>query len=551
MDEYDVVIIGAGHNGLVAANYLRDAGLSVLVVEANDRIGGMTSTSTPIPAAPHHLINSFSIDSFFWDSFPPSRELQLHRYGLQLVDLDPGHLYVHPEGGSIAFFKNPARTAEDIRRFSQQDALAYLELAPALQAFAELAMRMGATNPTRPDVPVLIDVLRRAFGFRHELGELLPLALRSISETIAERFRHQVVRDALHASSGSTIPNDISGTGVAFAWIGNMHRQICRRPLGGVQAIPDALANRLISKGGSIRTGSPVVEITLDDERASGVRLMDGSHLGARKAVLGTCDPRTALDKLLPDGAISGFVRASVRSIPVNNLGYGQMKVDLALSGRVTMKKHQVWRLDDLDVRKPTHMIGTEEGMRRLFARSGAGLLPDPGDHVLWPVIPTALDPSQAPDGQDTVYLYCSVAPYRPEDGWSTAKDKAAQGILETASLYYDELQTLEIGRQILTNDDIAERTHATGGNITHVDTVLSRFGPMRPARGLGGYRTPISGLYLGGAGSHPGGGITGGPGYVSARTIIKDLRHDDARRGGWRQRLPLQRNSSFGNRPA
>lgn len=543
MEEIDVVVVGAGHNGLVAANYLCDAGFSVTVVEANARIGGMTSTGTPIASAPRHLINNFSIDSFFWDSFPPSRDLELDRYGLRLVELDPGHLYLHPDGGSIAFFKDPTRTADDIRRFSVRDARAYLDFVPAVRAFAELAMQMGRTNPTRPDLTTLADTVRRAFGVRHELGEMMPLALKSISETIAERFTHQVVRDALHASSGSTIPNDISGTGVAFVWIGNMHRHVCRRAMGGIQALPDALANRLTTKGGSVRTGSPVAEITVDGNRASGVRLVDGSHIRARKAVLATCDPRTTLGKLLPDGVLPEPTQAAARSIPVNNLGYGQMKVDLALSGRTTMKRHQAWRNDDVDVRKPTHMIGTEDGMRRLFARSGAGLVPDPGDYVLWPVIPTALDPSQAPEGQDTVYLYGSVVPSHPEGGWAAVKDKVAQGIVEAASLYYDDLDSLEIGRQVLNNEDIAELTNASGGNITHVDTVLSRFGPLRPARGFGGYRTPVPALYLGGAGSHPGGGISGGPGYVSSHTVIRDLRRGDVGRG-W-PRWPSLRRSS------
>ncbi|MCX2934557.1 NAD(P)/FAD-dependent oxidoreductase [Mycobacterium sp. CVI_P3] len=542
MQEYDIVVIGAGHNGLVAANYLRDAGFSVVVIESNERIGGMTSTSAPIASAPDHQINNFSIDSFFWDSFPPSRDLQLHRYGLRMVEFNPGHLYLHPDGGSIAFFKDPARTADDIRRFSIRDARAYLEFVPAAQAFAELAMQMGKTNPTRPDMATLADTVRRAFGLRHELGELAPLALNSISDTIAERFGHQVVRDALHASSGSTIPNDISGTGVAFVWIGNMHRYACRRAIGGIQALPDALANRLTSKGGAVHTGAAVAEVTVDQNRATGVLLVDGSHIRARQAVLATCDPRTTLDKLLPDGVLSESSRAAVNSIPVNNLGYGQMKVDLALSGRTTMKRHQAWREDDIDVRKPTHMIGTEEGMRRLFARSGAGLVPDPGDYLLWPVIPTSLDPSQAPDGQDTVYLYSSVVPSSPEGGWAAAKDKVAQGIVETASMYYDDLDSLEIGRQVLNNEDIADLTHATAGNITHVDTVLSRFGPLRPARGLGGYRTPVAGLYMGGAGSHPGGGISGGPGYVSSQTVIKDLHKAQGLGRGAQRWTSLQR---------
>lgn len=538
-DECDVVVIGAGHNGLVAANYLCDAGFSVVVVEANDRVGGMTSTSASIAAAPNHLINNFSVDSFFWDSFPPSRELDLHRHGLNLVEFDPGHLYLHPEGGSIAFYRDASRTADDIRRFSPNDARAYLDLVPKLQLLSDLAMRMGASSPGRPDLPSVGYLIRRIAKSRNHFRDLIPLALGSISEVIGERFSHQVVRDALHASSGSTIPNDISGTGVALVWIGNMHSRTCRRPIGGVQAIPDALVRRLVGIGGSVRTGAPVTEILRDDEGAAvGVRMVDGTSIHARRAVLGCCDPRTTLEKLLPSGALSDEMAATVRNIPVDNLGYGQMKVDLALSGRTSMRRHQAWRRDDLDVRNPTHMIGTEAGMRRTFARSAAGLLPEAGEHVIWPVIPTAIDPSQAPSGMDTVYLYASVVPMHPAQGWSNVKNQAAEGLIRTASMYYDDLDVLEVGRQVLVNDDIADITHATGGNITHVDTVLSRFGPLRPARGLGGYATPVPGLYLGGAGSHPGGGITGGPGYVSARTIIRALSGESSHR--WRKLAKL-----------
>jgi phytoene dehydrogenase-like protein len=225
---------------------------------------------------------------------------------------------------------------------------------------------------------------------------------------------------------------------------------------------------------------------------------------------------------LLPDGVLSRENQRRVASIPVSNMNYGQMKVDVALSGKLTMKRHQKWRRDDLDLRLPSHTIGTEAGMRRTFARSGAGLVPEAGEFSLWPVIPTALDPSQAPDGQDTLYLYCAVAPYRPEAGWAAVKAAAADAIVAQAAEYYDGIEDLEIGRQVLTNEDIGERVHATGGNITHVDMVLGRAGPGRPARGFGGFRTPVDGLFLSGAGTHPGGGITGAPGYNAAREVLR-----------------------------
>jgi len=525
MLDFDIVVIGGGHNGLVSANYLADTGYRVAVCERNPEVGGMTATSATIDAAPAHLMNSFSVDAFFWDSFPASTDLNLGQFGLRRNEIDPGHLYLHPEGGSIGFWCDPTRTADDIRRFSPADARAYLEFAEMLGCFADIMLRLARTNPVRPDASAIRYAAGRALSHRRHVGDLLRLPISSVSEIISERFRHQVVRDALHASSGSTVPNDMSGTGVAFLWLATMHRFTCKRPVGGVQAIPNALARRLQAKKGTVLTNSAVAEIVVNGGRATGVRLVDGTRIAARRAVVASCDPRTALGTLVPSHALPPETITAVENIPVSNLNYGQAKIDLALNGTVTMKRHQSWRRDDLDVRRPSHMIGTEAGVRRLFAKSAAGVLPNPDELSLWPVIPTALDPTQAPPGQDTVYLYCAVVPYAPEGGWDSVRDKFAETVLEAAALYYDGLGDLEIGRQVLTNEDIAKRTHASGGNVAHVDMVLSRSGPLRPARGLGGYSTPVEGLYLGSSGSHPGGGITGGPGYLSAQKVIKDLR--------------------------
>jgi phytoene dehydrogenase-like protein len=283
-----------------------------------------------------------------------------------------------------------------------------------------------------------------------------------------------------------------------------------------VQAIPDALARRLVAQGGSIQTTAPVAEILADGAGVRGVRLLDGRVVDA-SSIVAACDPRTTLLDLLPEGMLSPREHRRVQSIPVTNMGYGQVKVDLALRGKITMKRHQAWRRDGLDVRLPSHQIGTEAGIEQTFRRAGAGLDPLEGDFSIWPVIPTALDPSQAPPGQDTLYLYVAVAPYQPAD-----KEALASAVVKTAGAYYDGIEELEIGRQVLTNADIGERVHATGGNITHVDMALGRAGAARPARGFGAYRTPVPGLFLTGAGTHPGGGITGGPGYNAAREVLR-----------------------------
>ena len=520
------MVIGGGHNGLVAANYLIDAGFSVTLIEANPTVGGMTSTSATLAAAPNHLFNHFSVDPFFWDSFPPSWELELEKYGLQRAEpIDPGHVYLHPDGGSIGFWEDAQKTADEIRRFSTKDAQAYLDFQNVLHRFANILLRGARTNPVRPDMRSIIDIAKEAFAGRSKLTEMSGFLFSSVSEIINQRFEHQVVRDAMHASAASTTGNNHSATGFGFLWLATMHRYPRRRPIGGVQAIPDALARRLVSKGGKLVTNSPVVEIRVECGRAVGVVLKDGATVAARKAVLGCCDPVTTLQKLLPSGTLTPDMDKRVECIPVKNLNLGQMKVDMAFSGRLQLSRHERWRGDGLDLRKPSHIIGTEKGLERVCAYSEAGLVPCEGDYSLWPVIPTALDQSQAPEGMDTIYLYSAFIPYQPQEGWATAKDKIAQGIVNTAAIFYDGISELEIARQVLNNEDIAALAHTSGGAMCHVDMVLQRMGPMRPARGLGGYKTPVKALFIGSSGSHPGAGITGMPGYMSAKEIIRSVR--------------------------
>ncbi|MGQ0629712.1 MAG: phytoene desaturase family protein [Sporichthyaceae bacterium] len=526
----DVLVIGAGHNGLVAANYLADAGRRVLVLEANAAIGGFTSSSRSIPGAPDHLSHPYSFDPFFWDSFPPAKELRLDRHGLRRVRVDPGLVYLDPDDDqSIAFWEDPRATAAEIARFSTADARAYLEFADLLTGFSDIALAYFVANPARFDARPLSRVARHAWRHRRKLRDVFSLATGSAAQAIAERFSHPVVRNALHAAAGSTIPNSADGSGAGFLWLANQHRHSHQHPIGGIQALPDALARRLTSCGGSVLTDARVAEILVRDGRAIGVRLTDGRDLEAAEAVLASCDPKTALGRLLPAGTLAPEIETRVRAIAVRNGGYGQMKVDLAFSGQLSLQRFEKRRGDGINLRRPMHVLATEGGIERAFARSAAGLVPHTEDFSMWNVIPTGADPSQAPAGQDNFYCYLAVAPYEPELGWDvpdadgqTTRERAGQSVVAKLARFYDGVDSLEIGRRVLTNEDFGRLVGASGGNITHVDMALSRGGPRRPARGLAGYRTPVDGLFLGGSGSHPSGGITGAPGYLAAREILR-----------------------------
>jgi phytoene dehydrogenase-like protein len=530
--QHDMIVVGAGHNGLVAANYLAGAGLDVLVVEAGDTIGGMTRSTYAIPEAPQHLINHCAVDPIMWTPSPPARDFHLDQHGLRLVRLDPAFAYLHPDGASIAFWNDPAKTAAEIRRFSARDATAFLEFARFLDALWDLIYPIMSANPVRPSVPAVARLLRAALRHRRDVAPMLQFALASGKEAVAERFEHPVVRSALHVACGATMPSTLPGSTLQFLLLAGVHRVACLRPVGGTQALPDALAARLRSLGGKTLTGAEVTQIQVESGRAVGVELADGTEIRARRGVVTTCDPQQTLLRLLPDGTLPAKTADRARAIPANGSGWGQMKIDIACGSRIDLSRHQKQRADDLDLRLPSHWIGTEEGIERAYAASAAGQMPAPEDIVFYNAVPTAVDPSQAPDGQDALYLLAVAVPFAPPEGWDTIKNGAAARAVARAGDFYAGLADMEIGRRVLTHEDIAKEQHVTNGCHPHVDQVLSRVGPLRPALGLGGYRTPsVKGLHFAGSGSHPGGAVTGLPGYLGAQAAIRGTRHGSARR--------------------
>ena len=529
--ECDAIVIGAGHNGLVAANYLADAGLGVVVLEQRPRVGGMTRSEYAIANAPQHLINHGAVDPVFWPQSKPAQQLGLHAYGLKLIEIDPGFVYLHPGGESIAFWRDPARTAADIGRFSRQDAAAYLDLANLFEAICDVILPLFATNPTRPDPDAVIATVKGAARQRRHLAEIAPFLLASGQEVIAERFTHPVVRSALNIASACLYPSSFPGSTIQLLILAFVHRFGCPRVQGGTQRLPDALAARLAARGGTVLTEAQASRIIVRDGRATGVALQDGRVIRARQAVLTGCDAKQALTELLEPGTLQPRLERRAQAIPVNGLGWGQLKVDIACSGRLSLERFEAERTDHADLRSASHLIGTEEGVERAYRRAAAGLLPDPQDIGFYNTIPTGADPSQAPAGEDTLYLIAVTSPAQPATGWTKhTRGKVVSDAVSRARDFYGGLEELELGRSHFTNAEMA--TEVGAASQAHVDWILNRMGPLRPARGFGGFKTPIAGLYLAGAGSHPGAAVTGTPGYLGAREALRDLR------GGVRARV-------------
>ena len=166
---------------------------------------------------------------------------------------------------------------------------------------------------------------------------------------------------------------------------------------------------------------------------------------------------------------------------------------------------------------------GTMEEIVAAHEQALTGAIPHP--LPLWSIVPTALDPSQAPDGQDTLYLWAGWMPANPQQGWASASAGAADALVARAALFYDDLAPLELGRHIKTPLDLATQMRLVDGQPWHVDFTREAMGPLRPALGFGGYKTPVDGLFLTGAGTHPGPGVSGIPGQLAAGEVLRALR--------------------------
>ncbi len=506
----DVIVIGGGHNGLAAACYLARGGYSVTVLEASETIGGMTETRALVSAAPEHLLNPGAID-VVWGASPIGHDLDLARFGLRIIDHDPAWAWLGPSGESILLARDVNRTIAEIQRFSAQDARTYREYAEV--AATVQAIRGGAS------VGATLLAAARGLGnrrVRRLLGEAL-------TTPAAELIESTFVSDQLRGVFASMLwlygSITVEGSGILFmAATASLHRHGIGRPEGGMQAIPDSLNRCLQSYGGTVRVSSPVAEILCAGGRVRGVRLVTGEEILARAVVAATPPQVTA--RLLSGSGVPHL--AALEHAPANHAGLGCLVVVMALRGRLTLGEHQRARTDQVDLRKPTLFCGTFEQVLAADAAARAGrVVQDPpwGGTIL-----SATDPTVAPDGQDTLYLG-APAPVWPAGEPANAGTAAANALVCAAEKVMPGISALEIGRWAQTPGDLEQRLGAKNGCIYHVDITLSRLGPLRPARGWGKHVTDVPGLVLSGAGTQPGGGVTGIPGKMAAQELMRCLR--------------------------
>lgn len=514
---FDFIVVGAGHNGLSAACTLGEAGRSVVVVDQLPFIGGLSASRAWVPEAPDHLLSVGAMDDMFMAQTPLTEELGLRKHGYQPIMLDAPYGWINDEGDTLLLFHDFNRALDEIRRFSPRDAKTYTEIRPTLDLIMDLVERLSVRYPSlsKADLARLVLKLAPDRKSRALLGKMMVL---SVFEMIAETFESDAMRGLWAYWTSMVGPADLEGTGMYLMAYHATHRKGVLRPRGGMTGLMNAFASKIASHGGQIRLGTPVEQILISDDRAVGVRLTDGTELRSRRGVLASCAPQVALGRLLPEGAADRQLANKVAMIPANAVNSAAFKIDVAVAGRVDYPKAAAKRRDGFDVRRTTLMTGTlEEHFSHLQALKRGEIVESPPVYMS---VLSASDPTIAPDGQDVLYLHSNV-PADPVGGWQANKDLYTQTIVKSAERYLSGLDA-EIGRIVHTPRDFEDRFSTPKGCYFHVDMTPFRLGTNRPARGLGGYTTPFAGLYLAGAGSHPGGTVTGWCGRLAAQLAIK-----------------------------
>jgi phytoene dehydrogenase-like protein len=522
----DVIVAGAGHNGLVAAAYLAKAGLDVLVVEASPTVGGMTSTSEMLPEAPGHLINEGSIQASLFRTTTIDADLGLSsRYGLRQRVIDPAHVQMQLDGASLALWRDPHRVADELRHFSRRDADAYLKLFEIVDAAVAMGLPAMQTNPTRPEARAVLKSLSKAGRHAGRIAEVVRWAASSQAEAVEERFESDIIKAALMIGL-PFMSYRADGSGWALIYLGVLSKYGVAMFEGGTGAFPTALVRCITEHGGTVRTAAKVEQLVVRDGRVVGVRLAGGEELVARRGVLTAFSPKQTLTQLLPADVLPRKLANRAAHIPTRTRGFADYKLNLALKGRIRMSKHEKWRGDGLDLRLAANSFHTYEETLAAQAASIRGEVPA---HVPGLAqVTTAFDPSMAPEGHETWWFWTGLTPSDPRIGWEAARAQITETVMKQSEEYYEGLEELEIGRRALALPDIEERFHAVDGSVYHVDPVITRFGATKPAWGFGGYSTPVPGLFLTGSGTHPVAGISGMPGQNAAKTMLRLFAKED-----------------------
>jgi phytoene dehydrogenase-like protein len=350
--------------------------------------------------------------------------------------------------------------------------------------------------------------------------QLTALTTGTADQIACEWFEHPASIALMTGIAAGAGPIDDDGNAAAYMIFGMLHRVGVGKPIGSMQNFSNALGSAFKEAGGSLLLNAPVAEILIEDGKTRGVRLQDGRVIKS-EVVIATCDPRTAFDLATPAG-IERRMRVRMEHAPAGRANVVPFLANVAMSGPLRLRRHQDLRTDGADLNKAVGMIGTHEEVKDSFAYARRGDIPLRHAVSVTPL--SNSDPTQAPPGQSLAYIYLPSAPVVAREGWPNVRDRVMDSVIAHVSEFYEGFEN-EIGRFVEAPPDRAARLNVTAGCVTHIDFASSRSGNKRPAYGLGASTAVVPGFYLGGAGIHPGGGVSGLPGRIAAHRVLRQTK--------------------------
>jgi phytoene dehydrogenase-like protein len=536
--DYDLIVVGAGHNALVAAAYVAAAGYRVCVVERRRSVGGAVSTAEIVPGYRFDLGGSAHI---LIRLTPIVEELELEAHGLDYLDVDPLFFAPGEDGDALFFHRDIERTAAGIEDRFPGEGEAYIRFLDRWRPFAETVRDAFLSVPSPFQ-------LGRRFVFRRsgpDWKSMLQEILRPYGEIVDEYFTEEKVKTPLVWMAAQSGPPPSEPLSAPFLlWHPLYHEGGIGRPRGGSGALSQALARKILAHGGEIITGAPVTRILMEGDRAVGVeiaRVADAS--GGDGGIEGLPGPdawqapspaeveAAPRDRITARGVLSGAhaLETLTRLLPeehrppgakgmrVGN-GFGAV-LRLALDRPIRYTAHP-----GPEARIPLQLLCRDR--KQIQVAYGDFLKGEPArDPPIVAMSFSAVDESLAPPGHEVLWLWAQYYPYELASGrWEDIAEREADRILDTFEAYAPGTRDAVVG-QLFQHPQWLERELALPrGNVMHLDMGLDQMFALRPFLGMSGYRTHRKGLYITGASTHPGGGIMGASGRNAARIVLKDL---------------------------
>ena len=522
----DIVIIGGGHNGLVAAFYLACAGFKPLVLERRAQVGGAAVTEEFHPGFCSSVL-AHSAGPIRADIL---RDMQLEKYGLKWIMPEVAVTALGPDR-PITLYRDPAKSAEEIARYSKQDAARYLEFQRTFARISRVIARALTLTPPEIAQPGWSDLFHmlqlgrsvRGLGKR-DMYSLLRWAPMPIADLVGEFFETDLLRATIAARGifGNFLGPWSAGSSLVFLLraagdtnpVGSNASAI-----GGIGAITQAMAAVATQAGAEIRTGTEVIEIQIKKGAAQGVVLSTGEAIAA-SAVVSNLDPKRTFFKLADPSLLSPTFTKRLRNYRANGT---LAKLNLALSG---LPRFAALNGNTEELTGRLHIGPSIDYLERAFDESKYGNFSRAP--FLEVTIPSLADPSLAPVGQHVMSIYMQYAPYKLRSAsWEDESQRIDLGntVVKALAQHAPDLPDRILHQQVITPMDLEASYGLTGGHIFHGELSLDQVFTMRPFLDWARYRTPIQNLYLCGSGTHPGNGLTGGSGSNAAREILKDLK--------------------------